>query len=182
MAAVTNLILETGAIPTTSEIAISAGVAEGTVFSVFPDKHSIFHAVVERSVDPTATIAALEEVHEGAPLDLQLAEAARIMRDRLERTINLVMVLRAAGPPPSETPEQRRRAFIEADSGIIDAITDIFDRSGSVLAMPADRLAMAFRTLIFASAHPLFAPGDRLTVDEIVAIVLAAAGIRQEVS
>jgi AcrR family transcriptional regulator len=180
--AVTRLILDGGAIPTTSEIACAAGVAEGTVYSVFPDKHSIFHAVIEKSVDPVPTIAALSEVHEGAPLERQLGEAVRIMQERLDRTINLIMVIRSALPQPDTGPAKRRREFTAADAGITAAIIEIFDRSGQPLSMPAERLAMTLRTLVFASAHPLFGPEERLRVDEIVTIVLAAAGLREGVA
>lgn len=174
--AVTRLILENSSIPTTSEIAEAAGVAEGTIYSVFPDKHSIFHSVIERSVDPTPTIAALADIHERAPLRSQLVEAVRIMQERLDRTISLLMVIRAAFPHPDESPAQRQRAFAAADASITAAIIEIFDRSGQILSMPSERLAMTLRSLVFASAHPLFGPEERLSVDEIVAIVLAAAG------
>lgn len=180
--AVTRLIIENGSIPTTSEIAKAAGVAEGTIYSVFPDKHSIFHAVIEQSVDPTPTIAALSTVHDGAPLERQLVEAMRIMQERLDRTISLIIVIRAAFPHPEPNVVKRRQEFTAADSGITSALIDIFERSGHPLVMPSERLAMALRTLVFASAHPLFGPEDRLTVDEIVAIVLAAAGIREGVA
>ena len=180
--AVTRLIIENGSIPTTSEIAQAAGVAEGTIYSVFPDKHSIFHAVIEQSVDPTPTIAALSDVHENAPLERQLVEAVRIMQERLDRTISLMISIRAAFPQPEASPAKRRREFRAADSGITAAIIEIFERSGHPLTMPAERLAMTLRTLVFASAHPLFGPEERLTVDEIVAIVLAAAGIREGVA
>jgi AcrR family transcriptional regulator len=180
--AVTRFILDNGSIPTTSEIAGAAGVAEGTIYSVFPDKHSIFHAVIEQSVDPTPTIAALSEVHEGAPLKRQLAEAIRIMQERLDRTISLIMVIRTAFPQPDASPAKQRRAFTAADAGITTAIIEIFDRSGHPLSMPSERLAMTLRTLVFASAHPMFGPQQRLTVDEIVTIVLAAAGLREGVS
>jgi AcrR family transcriptional regulator len=177
--AVTRLILENDSIPITSEIASAAGVAEGTIYSVFPDKHSIFHAVIERSVDPAPTVAALADVHEGEPLDRQLMEAVRIMQERLDRTISLVMVIRAAFPHSETNPAQRQREFAAADASITAAIIEIFDRSGKPLSMPSDRLAMTLRSLVFASAHPLFGPEERLTVGEIVAIVLAAAGLRQ---
>lgn len=179
--AVTLLILENGAIPTTSEIARAAGVAEGTIYSVFPDKHSIFHAVIDQSVDPSPTIAALSSVHQSAPLETQLVQAVRIMQDRLDRTINLMMVIRAASSQSDASPAKRRREFTVANRGITEAITEIFERSGQPLSMPAERLAMTLRTLVFASAHPLFGPEERLTVEEIVAIVLAAAGLRQGV-
>jgi AcrR family transcriptional regulator len=179
--AVTRLILENGSIPTTSEIAQAAGVAEGTIYSVFPDKHSIFHSVIERSVDPTPTIAALSNVHEGGPLDSQLVEAVRIMQARLDRTISLLMVIRAALPHPEASTAQRQREFAAAEAGITAAIIEIFDRSGQPLSIPAERLAMTLRTLVFASAHPLFGPEERLTVSEIVGIVLAAAGLREGV-
>lgn len=176
--AVTRLILEKASIPTTSEIAQAAGVAEGTIYSVFPDKHSIFHSVIERSVDPAPTIAALSDIKEGAPLARQLVEGVRIMQQRLDRTISLLMVIRASFPQPDANPAKRQREFAATETGITAALIEIFERSGQRLAMPAERLAITLRTLVFASAHPLFGPEERLTVDEIVAIVLASAGLR----
>jgi hypothetical protein len=104
------------------------------------------------------------------------------MQERLDRTINLIMVIRSALPQPDTGPAKRRREFTAADAGITAAIIEIFDRSGQPLSMPAERLAMTLRTLVFASAHPLFAPEERLRVDEIVTIVLAAAGLREGVA
>ena len=44
---------------TTSQIALAAGVAEGTLFRVFPDKETLITAAVASVFDPTADEAGL---------------------------------------------------------------------------------------------------------------------------
>ena len=52
--AVIPLLIDHGAAVTTAEMAEAAGIAEGTIFRVFPDKASLLHAAIERSLDPSS--------------------------------------------------------------------------------------------------------------------------------
>jgi hypothetical protein len=49
----------------------------------------------------------------------------------------------------------------------------LFERHADQLLVTPARAAAAFRGLIFASASPWMVPGERLTIDEVVAILLA---------
>lgn len=53
LGAVVPLLLERGPDVSTRELAAAAGVAEGTLFRVFPDKASILRAAIAQALDPT---------------------------------------------------------------------------------------------------------------------------------
>ena len=50
--AVAPLLVDHGATVTTKQMAEAAGIAEGTLFSVFPDKRSVILATIKQRMDP----------------------------------------------------------------------------------------------------------------------------------
>jgi AcrR family transcriptional regulator len=170
--AVIPLLVERGATVTTRQMAEAAGIAEGTIFRVFPDKSALIHEAVRVSVDPAAVQKNLSEIAD-APLETQLAEAARILLERFDIVITLLGVLRtlphfaiegkAPGPP----------AFVTvANSAINQSLARIFDRHRDQLRIEPARAASAFRGLLLANAHPTMELTERLTIDEIVSVLL----------
>src|SRR5215213_7383969 len=72
VAATLPLFLEHGAAITTHEIAHAAGIAEGTIFRVFPDKTALLDAVIEAALDPAPTNAAIEAIEADLPFETRL--------------------------------------------------------------------------------------------------------------
>lgn len=87
------LLREFGADVTTRQIADAAGVAEGTIFRVFPDKQALIDAAVERFLDPTPTIAAIEAIDSSLPLAAKLEAMVGIVRKRFEGVTGILTAL-----------------------------------------------------------------------------------------
>ena len=88
------LLYEHGVDVSTRQIAAAAGVAEGTIFGVFPDKTSLIVAALARALDVRPTLDALDAIDESLGLRDRLVEATRLIHDRFSRNANLMNAAR----------------------------------------------------------------------------------------
>jgi len=91
------LLKEHGLNVSTRQIADAAGVAEGTIFGVFPDKASLIKAAVVAAFDPTATIRKLRSIDPDLGLREKMIAEAEILRDHLASYGALAHVMRTHG-------------------------------------------------------------------------------------
>src|SRR3954470_11169638 len=98
VAATLPLVLAHGSAVTTRQIAEAAGIAEGTIFRVFPDKESLVEAAIESALDPAPTDAALRAVDRGLPLEERLRVAVDVLQRRLAEVWRLLSAVGAAHP------------------------------------------------------------------------------------
>jgi AcrR family transcriptional regulator len=170
--AVIPLLLEQGSTLSTREIADAAGVAEGTVFSVFPDKASVIIEAVKATVDPESTRTALAEILTDASFAEQLETAAGLLMERGERIGILVGVLRTMNPTVAGRPPGVHRFIADSHAAILSALGELFERHQSRLKVDPGRAAVVFWGLVFSNAHALMSDEERLGAAEIVDMVL----------
>jgi AcrR family transcriptional regulator len=166
VAATLPLFLEQGAGITTREIAQAAGIAEGTIFRVFPDKTALLDAVIEAALDPTPADAAIERIDPELPFEDRLVAAVEILRKRVLYLFRVFLA--ASGSTRGARPERSHE---------LPALTAIFATEAEHLSQPPAEAARVLRGLTFACVHPSFGTDDPLTSEEIVAVLLD--GIRR---
>ena len=170
--AVVPLLLEKGSTLSTREIADAAGIAEGTVFSVFPDKVSVIVEAIKATVDPESTRGALARIPVNIPVEEQLEQAAGVLMERGERIGILVGVLRTMQTTEAEKLEGAHRYLKESHASMLCALAELFDRHPDQFKTTPARAAVVFWGLVFANAHFLMEDEDKLGAPAVVDIVL----------
>jgi AcrR family transcriptional regulator len=156
------LLVELGDAVSTRQIAEAAGVAEGTIFRVFPDKAAVIRAALESAFDPAAVEAALSAIDPGLPPEAQLSEAVRVLQDRVMRIWRLFSLARDTGVvegPPTRTPDLR-------------ALTELMERLAGELRVDPATAARRLRSIVIATTSPVFEPDDPMGVDDTVSLFL----------
>jgi AcrR family transcriptional regulator len=169
--AVVPLLVDRGAAVTTSEMAAAAGIAEGTIFRVFPDKTALLHAAITKTLDPEPIQAALEAVDGDAPLHEQLTEAASVLAARYEKTTALIAMARSM-PHHGKPSAEAHRIAQEAVAAVAKALTELMERHRDRLSVAPDQAAILLRGLVFANAHHLLNVDPSLTPQQLVDVLL----------
>ena len=170
--AVIPLLLEKGATLSTREIADAAGVAEGTVFSVFPDKASVIVEAVKATVDPESTRAALADIPGDVAFNEQLELAVGFLMERGQRIGVLVGVLRTMHRDGTDRPAAAHRFVKDSHARILDALAELLERHEARLKTTPERAAVVLWGLVFANAHSLMEDDLKLDAGEIVDMAL----------
>ncbi|MCL1593700.1 MAG: TetR/AcrR family transcriptional regulator [Actinomycetia bacterium] len=170
--AVIPLILDRGTGVTSREMAEAAGVAEGTIFSVFPDKGAILTETVKFSLDPCPVEQALADIPQSDPMEKQLESAVRILAERNHRFGSLMGVLRAMHTGDHAHAKDVRAFVVTSNDKILAALTELLRRNTDRLRTDPGKAAVTLRGFVFANAHPMMTTPDALSADQIVDMLM----------
>jgi AcrR family transcriptional regulator len=161
------LVREHGLAVTTRQIAAAAGVAEGTIFRVFPDKETLVQEAVAHAFDPAASLRELAEIDRSLPFRERLTAAVVLLQRRLSEVFGLIAALGCVGPPDHGHHPPRN-----VDDAFRDAVVDVIGPDEASLRVPAAELARALHLLTIAGTHPMIAGPHALDAQQIVTILL----------
>lgn len=142
VAATLPLLLEHGEMVTSRQIAAAAGIAEGTIFRVFADKDELIAAVIERAVDPAAIEQALAAIDGGAPLEVVVTAAVRLLQ---QRALDIARLMASVGP------RLHPRGSVTDRPALIALLEAHRDR----LAVDATDAARWLAAMTLAMSHPM---------------------------
>lgn len=171
--AVAPLLVDHGATVTTRQMAEAAGIAEGTLFSVFPDKRSVILATIEHRMDPTPLLEALSAASVHASLEEQLIDAATYILRCVGEMGALANVLHTL--PRSETDDRPHAppSFMKAwSAAATEGIAALLQPYQTRLRLPPVRIARVLLGLLFATRWAEADADRNLSTREVVDVFL----------
>lgn len=175
IAATIPLLRTHGAAVTTKQIAEAAGVAEGTIFGVFPDKASLILAALGTAFDHEKVLCELAAIDPRAPLRRRMRDAAEILLRRFEANIQLMMVARTL---PTETGRRQVEELMAGRRRLTGAVAALIEPDRALLTRSPATTAGMLVLLVIASVRPELAEPDALDADGVVAVLLDGLLVR----
>jgi AcrR family transcriptional regulator len=173
---VVPLLLEHGSEVTTRQIAEAAGIAEGTIFRVFPDKPALLAAAAEQTMDPAVELAELRAALDGCTnLRTKILRGAEHLFARSQRVTAVMMALRGVWltqPGDHGHHPGAPRFLVEANEALLRGLTELFEPHREELSVEPAAAAVLLRTLVLGSRHPGAHLGVTLTPYDIADVLL----------
>jgi len=175
IAATIPLLVEHGPSVTTRQIADAAGVAEGTIFGVFPDKASLIRAAIIEVFQPEPVVRVVDSLHFIESLRDRMETIAELLMAGLATRRPLIVAIRdyAGGDRDAEFMTQIDRGRVE----IVDAITRAIEPDRALLRRSPAEVAQQLLFSIFATAGP-FTRDRPLDARELVSLLLDGVLVR----
>ncbi|NUT32159.1 MAG: TetR/AcrR family transcriptional regulator [Hamadaea sp.] len=181
IAATVPLLREHGILVTTKQIAEAAGVAEGTIFGVFPDKPSLIRAAVLSCFAPEPFERAVSAIDPAQDLRGRLTDVAAIVSRGFAENGKLIDLMRSTAKA-DDTPGEVHQRMIESRERMIAAIAALVEPDAGRLRVPARTAANLLLILTMATTrHAMGLTGaPPLPPEQIVSLLLDGLLVRDD--
>jgi AcrR family transcriptional regulator len=171
VAATVPLLREHGTEVSTRQIAQAAGVAEGTIFGVFPDKHTLIVTALVQALDPQHTLDALAAIDPRAGLRERLSAAAELINARFTSHAHLMSAARDLVIATRSRSEAQLRMghFRER---LTTALTAVIEPDAAVLRRSPSTVARLLLLYCGANAYGPFGDPENFNGAEMVSLLL----------
>jgi AcrR family transcriptional regulator len=164
------LLQEYGPDVSTRQIAAAAGVAEGTIFGVFPDKNSLVVAALVRALDPQPTLEAIAAIDPKLNLRQRLTRAAELIHERFTGNAPLLAAARrlmTTGPGGCAATQR----MAESRQRLLGGLTKVIEPSAEQLRRSPATTARLM--LLYCGANTFGPFGDpEFNGEEMVSLLL----------
>lgn len=154
------LLLESGEMVTTRQMADAAGIAEGTIFRVFADKDAVIAAVLDAALDVEPLERAIAAIDPDLSLDAALEAVVALLQQRVVDIWRLFSALGSRFHDPNRRPP-----------ALIDALVSLLDAHRGELGIDPGGAACLLRALTLSVTHPMLA-GEPMPPAVIVSLFL----------
>ena len=153
VAAALPLVVQHGSGVLTADIAAAAGIAEGTIFRVFPDKEALLGACLASVADTTEVHQQLGQIDDEG-LEGAVAIAIEVVLAHLATAMPVVMRVTTTGPTPRAARGLRAQLTDETRSELAGVLEDYADQ----LSVPVVDAAAILHVLVLGAAVAPEAP------------------------
>ncbi len=168
------LLLEHGRRTTARLVAEAAGIAEGTIFRVFPTMEELFEAVMDAEFDPEPVLASIRRIDLDQPLRDRMIVVTTLLQRRFISIFQLMIALNVPKPPERFRNHELRHRL--ATEGVITVLAPDAEQ----FRVPPEEVVRLLRLLTFSASHPHISENRPMKPADIVDVILHGTLARGE--